>query len=110
MLGKSAGYINLFPTIERNYVRYALLSDYSKRQMDDSLAGTTIANVSLRTIRNISIAWPSEIEQEEISRYLNAKCFELDRLLTGKTQLINELESYKKSLIYEYVTGKKEVV
>lgn len=110
MLGKSAGYINLFPTIERNYVRYALLSDYSKRQMDDSLAGTTIANVSLRTIRNISIAWPSEIEQEEISRYLDAKCFELDRLLTGKTQLINELESYKKSLIYEYVTGKKEVV
>ena len=110
MLGKSAGYINLIPTIERNYVRYALLSDYSKRQMDDSLAGTTIANVSLRTIRNISIAWPSEIEQEEISRYLDAKCFELDRLLTGKTQLINELESYKKSLIYEYVTGKKEVV
>ena len=109
MLGKSAGYINLFPAINRNYVRYALLSDYSKRQMDDSLAGTTIANVSLRTIKNLSIAWPSEEEQEEISMYLDSKCLELDRLLKGKAQLINELESYKKSLIFEYVTGKKEV-
>ena len=109
MLGKSAGYINLFPTIKRNYVRYALLSDYSKRQMNDSLAGTTIANVSLRTIKNLSIAWPSEEEQEEISLYLDSKCPELDRLLEGKAQLINELEQYKKTLIYEYVTGKKEV-
>ena len=77
--------------------------------MNDSLAGTTIANVSLRTIKNLSIAWPSEEEQEEISLYLDSKCPELDRLLEGKAQLINELEQYKKTLIYEYVTGKKEV-
>ena len=109
MLGKSAGYVNLIPTIKRNYVRYALLSDYSKRQMDDSLAGTTIANISLRTIKNLSIAWPTEIEQEEISMYLDTKCAEIDKLLAGKAQLLSELESYKKSLIFEYVTGKKEV-
>ena len=110
MLGKSAGFINLFPNINRSYVRYALLSDYSKKQMDDSLMGTTIANISLRSIRNIAITWPSENEQEEISLFLDSTCDELDKLIVEKTQVVNELESYKKSLIYEYVTGKKVVV
>lgn len=110
MLGKSAGYINLFSRVKRNYVRYALLSNFSKRQMDDSLAGTTIANVSLKTIRNISITWPTENEQEEISLYLDSMCFDLDKLVAKKIQLVYELEAYKKTLIYEYVTGKKEVV
>lgn len=109
MLGKSAGYINLFLKINRNFVRYALLSDYSKRQMDDSIAGTTIANISLRTIKNITITWPPENEQDEISLYLDSKCAEIDSLLAEKAQLLFELESYKKSLIYAYVTGKKEV-
>lgn len=48
-------------------------------------------------------------EQKEISNYLDVKCFEIDNLISKKEQLITELESYKKSLIYEYVTGKKEV-
>ena len=109
MLGKSAGFINLFQIINRDYVRYALLSDYSKKQMDDSLAGTTIANVSLRTVRNLIITWPSNDEQIEISTYLVTKTKEFDDLLARKTEFISELESYKKSIIYEYVTGKKEV-
>lgn len=110
MLGKSAGYVNLYPTIQRNYVRYSLLSDCSKKQMDDSLAGTTIANVSLKTIKNIAIAWPSEKEQEEIALRLDNMCNEIEKLLAEKVKLLSELESYKKSLIFEYVTGKKEVV
>ena len=48
-------------------------------------------------------------EQEEIADYLDAKCAEIDKLVVKKEQLIKELESYKKSLIYEVVTGKREV-
>ncbi len=48
-------------------------------------------------------------EQEEIADYLDAKCAKIDGLITKKEQLIKELESYKKSLIYEVVTGKREV-
>ncbi len=48
-------------------------------------------------------------EQKEIADYLNAKCAEIDRLIAKKEQLVKELESYKKSLIYEVVTGKREV-
>ncbi len=52
---------------------------------------------------------PSVIEQQEIATYLDTKCAEIDRIIQKKEQLIEELGSYKKSLIYEYVTGKKEV-
>lgn len=48
-------------------------------------------------------------EQKEIADYLNSKCAEIDKLIAKKEQLVKELESYKKSLIYEVVTGKREV-
>ena len=48
-------------------------------------------------------------EMEEIADYLDEKCAALDTLIAKKTALLTELETYKKSLIYEYVTGKKEV-
>lgn len=54
-------------------------------------------------------ASPSLEEQQEIATYLDKKCSEIDSLIASKEKFINELESYKKSLIYEYVTGKKEV-
>jgi type I restriction enzyme S subunit len=48
-------------------------------------------------------------EQKEIATYLDEKCAAIDSLIASKERLISELEAYKKSLIYEYVTGKKEV-
>lgn len=48
-------------------------------------------------------------EQKEIADYLNVKCAEIDGLIVKKELLVKELESYKKSLIYEVVTGKREV-
>ena len=48
-------------------------------------------------------------EQQEIADYLDQKCAEIDALIVKKIALLEELKSYKKSLIYEYVTGKKEV-
>ena len=50
-----------------------------------------------------------EIEQREIVAYLDEKCTAIDTLIAKKEQLLTELDSYKKSVIYEYVTGKKEV-
>jgi hypothetical protein len=46
----------------------------------------------------------------QIVNYLDTKCAEIDNLISKKEQYINEIENYKKSLIYEYVTGKKEVI
>lgn len=48
-------------------------------------------------------------EQKEIADYLDLKCTQIDKVIEQKEALLDELEKYKKSLIYEYVTGKKEV-
>ena len=48
-------------------------------------------------------------EQKEIADFLNIQCAEIDALIKKKVQFLAELEAYKKSLIYEYVTGKKEM-
>ena len=60
--------------------------------------------------RAIKVVSPSQSEQEEIVEYLDEKCEGIDALIAKKQQYLTEIENYKKSLIYEYVTGKKEVV
>ena len=53
---------------------------------------------------------PPSKEQQRIIDYLDNKCGKIDRLIAIKQEKIEKLQEYKKSLIYEYVTGKKEVV
>lgn len=108
LLGKSAGYITLLPSINRRYVRYYLSSTPAQIIMTLSLNGTTIPNLSLNTLYNFPTILPPASEQAEIADYLDTKCAEIDGLIAKKEQLVKELESYKKSLIYEVVTGKRE--
>ncbi len=58
---------------------------------------------------SVPICIPSPLEQQQIANYLDSKCSEIDSLISDKQQQIEKLTEYKKSLIYEYVTGKKEV-
>lgn len=66
-------------------------------------------NISQDIVARMKILIPPLDEQKEITDYLDAKCAEIDKLIAKKEQLVKELESYKKSLIYEVVTGKREV-
>ena len=59
--------------------------------------------------RDIPVVCPPIDEQHEILSYLNKKSAEIDSIIIKKEQFLADLESYKKSMIYEYVTGKKEV-
>ena len=58
---------------------------------------------------NFKVPVPPLEEQKEISSYLNAICSEIDQTIAQKQEQLDILADYKKSLIYEYVTGKKEV-
>ena len=94
----------------RAYFKWFLLSTPGKTEID--MRTSTSAGqftISGQELRNIRLCVPSEEEQKEIAAYLDTKCAEIDRIIEKKEQLIEELGSYKKSLIYEYVTGKKEV-
>ena len=58
----------------------------------------------------VSYILPPSDEQEKIADFLDSKCKNIDDLITIKEQKIEKLQQYKKSIIYEYVTGKKEAL
>lgn len=91
------------------YAMYALNSETVYMQGALDTIGSTAPHVNISTICNYLLPVPALTEQKEITNYLDAKCAEIDKLIAKKEQLVKELESYKKSLIYEVVTGKREV-
>lgn len=70
----------------------------------------TIPHFTKDKLATMPVPVLSESEMVEIADYLDKKCAEMDTLIAKKTALLEEMESYKKSVIYEYVTGKKEVL
>ena len=92
------------------FLNYALYATYSQMQKSYGKAKLKVVHISASEIGNIFIALPSIIEQQQIADYLDKKCADIDSLISIKQQKVEKLQEYKKSLIYEYVTGKKEVV
>ncbi len=73
------------------------------------ITGSAQPKLSQENLRNIHLPVPPLEEQQQIADYLDKKCAKIDKLISIKQQKIETLTEYKKSLIYEYVTGKKEV-
>ena len=91
------------------FINYALNGAYAQGQKSRNKIKLKVVHISASEIGNILLALPPIAEQQEIAAYLDEKCATIDSLIASKEALIAELEAYKKSLIYEYVTGKKEV-
>ena len=88
--------------------------DYLLRFVDDEkvfvhLSKNLRSSLTETDFGAIKTIVPPLNEQKEIADYLSKKCTEMDTLIARKTALLAEMEAYKKSVIYEYVTGKKEV-
>lgn len=73
------------------------------------ITGSAQPKLSQEKLQNIWVPLPDFEEQQEIATYIRSKCAEIDGVIAKKELLVKELESYKKSLIYEVVTGKREV-
>lgn len=91
------------------FLNYALYATYSQMQKSCGKAKLKVVHISATEIGNIFIVLPSITEQQQIADYLDKKCAEIDKLIAIKQQKIETLVEYKKSLIYEYVTGKIQV-
>ena len=72
-------------------------------------SGTTFKEISASNFANFVLPWPAIDEQIAMVEYLDDKCTMIAQLIAIKQKKINKLTEYKKSIIYEYVTGKKEV-
>ena len=97
-----------FHDINTNYLFYLISSTFCK-EMDRGSAQSTVPSVRLPMLTNFKICIPSEIEQQAIASYLDSKCSDIDRLIALKQQKIASLKDYKKSVIYEAVTGKTDI-
>ena len=73
------------------------------------MSQTTLPSMTQSAYRNMYLPFPSIDEQTQLAAYLDEKCDQIDRLISIKEAKIEKLTQYKKALIYEYVTGKKEV-
>lgn len=105
---------DMYPIESKNdtrYIVYCILSNGFLQQVSMITENRVkMPKVNQVELSKILVAIPETIaEQKEIADYLDAKCAEIDSLIAKKEQLAKELESYKKSLIYEVVTGKREV-
>lgn len=96
----------VLPTCNAKYMYY-VIGHCQLNNLNTSNAQPLITSTK---IKNVVVPYFSDaMQQQEIADYLDAKCAEIDGLIAKKEQLVKELESYKKSLIYEVVTGKREV-
>ena len=91
------------------YFAYYSLKARTKYFLDSASLGIGQPNLNTDIIGSTYLAIPHIEEQYDIVEFLNTKCSEIDQLISIKQQKIVELKDYKKSLIYEYTTGKKEV-
>lgn len=92
------------------YLFYYLQSDAYQKEVELGWTYGTQQNIGMRTLEKLKICMPPISVQEKIVKYLDKNCIVVDNLISTKENLITDLESYKKSLIYEVVTGKRKVI
>lgn len=107
----STGFIVIRPkNINPIFLKYAILSSTIISKIESNSVGISYPAINASQVVRFKIPVPLLDEQKEIANYLDEKTAAIDLLVAKKNQLVTELESLKKSLIFEYVTGKKEVI
>ena len=92
------------------FLQYIMLSAFFVKQVDlVTRDRIKMPKINQDELGNILLVWTSKEEQQQIADFLDSKCSEIDSLIADKKRQLDILADYKKSLIYEYVTGKKEV-
>lgn len=98
-------YTSKIYVINPKYLYYACVGEIDFNYYK---SGSVLPSMTQTEINNIFITCPDKFEQKKIVDFLDDKCTKIDRLIAIKQEKIDKLNDYKKSLIYEYVTGKKE--
>ena len=105
ILGKSAAYLNSSESINRTFLYYFLQSARTQKYFLGELTGTTIKNLSLKTIRSTSCPVPSLQEQNSISKIL----ISIEHQVECQEEKFHQTQSLKKSLMQDLLTGKVRV-
>lgn len=106
----TSAYIDLRPkdNVNSKYYHY-LLHSYDIIKVFYNMGNGVRQGLNFSEFAKLLLLEPTTVEQQQIADYLDTKCSEIDTLIADKKSQLDILADYKKSLIYEYVTGKKEV-
>lgn len=91
------------------FAKYYFRSNHHRFYLVKEMNLVTRASLGQNLLKSMPVLLPPKKEQQEIADYLDKKCSAIDSAIKKKQALIEKLTEYKKSLIYEVVTGKKEV-
>lgn len=91
------------------FLLYRFWSNEFRQSLNRDSRGSNINNLNQELLSKLTVSFPNIKEQRDIIDFLDKKCAEIDRTIDKKQLLIDKLTEYKKSLIYEAVTGKLEV-
>lgn len=92
------------------YLKYWMLSPIFQQHLKSYATGSTASGIKASKLCLLQLVHPPRAVQDDIVSALDSKCDQVDRLIAIKQAKIEKLEQYKRSLIYEHVTGKREVV
>ena len=92
-----------------DFAKYYFRGSHIRKYLVKEMNIVTRASLGQDLLKAMSVILPPMVEQHQIADYLDKKCADIDSLISIKQQKTEKLQEYKKSLIYEYVTGKKEV-
>lgn len=108
----STGFCVLRPLhglVNSDYLGYYCKSNTFTDEISKRSFGISYPAITSSELISLYLTYPSITEQKQIADFLDGKCLEIKKILEVKKEKIEKLQDYKKSLIYEYVTGKKAV-
>lgn len=109
-IAREVAKITLYSRMCNRYVMYYLLSRCFVEYRTSHLSGSVYVGLNIELLSSCPLPNPELTEQKAIADYLDKKCSQIDHLIAIKQAKSEKLEQYKQSLIYEYVTGKREVM
>ena len=96
--------------LDMNFLYYAIQSDSFIEEVNTSTYGSKMPRASWEYIKNMKIAFPSSlVEQQKIADFLDKKTVQIDKLIQIKNQQIDNINKQRQTLIYDYVTGKRRL-
>ena len=112
-IGLFAGYHSIIASSKRKesnvFMAYLFLTDCWRSQIRCRVSGIKVFSISQAILKQTTVILPPEGERKTIASYLDEKCSGIDNLIALKQKKIEKLKNYKKSVIYEAVTGKMDL-
>lgn len=108
-MGQRVMYFRPFDDVDGRFILYSIYGPLVREYIESKSKGSTVGHLKLGQVADLPMLYCPYEEQQQICNYLDRECEKIEALIQKKQTVIERLTEYKKSLIYEVVTGKREV-